>query len=167
MRVLQIINALEPAGAETFLRDLTLGLARRGIEPTVYLLHSTGSALERSLAEAGIPMHCAAAGPLRSPQHVVALARHLSARAYDVVHTHLFPSQLWGALAARVANIRTPLLTTEQSTRNGSRRLGFWGLDKWWSGGYGRVACGSHAAADARGRWVRAIAPRLLVIANW
>src|SRR2546426_861582 len=166
MRVLQIINALEPAGAETFLRDLTLGLARRGIEPTVYLLRSTGSALERSLGEAGIPMHCSPAGPPRSPRHVVALARHLSGHAYDVVQPHLSPSQLWAPLAARVAGIQTPLLTTEQSTRNRRRRLVFKPVDKWMYGHYAHVACVSHAAADALARWIPAIAPRLLVIEN-
>src|SRR3989441_33036 len=166
MRVLQVINTLEPAGAETFLRDLTLGLARRGIEPTVYLLHSTGSALERSLGEAGIPMHCSPAGPPRSPRHVVALARHLSGHAYDVVHAHLFPSQLWAPLAARVAGIQTPLLTTEQSTRNRRRRLVFKPVDKWMYDHYAHVACVSHAAAEALARWIPAIAPRLLVIQN-
>src|SRR2546427_10246513 len=166
MRVLQVINTLEPAGAETFLRDLTLGLARRGIEPTVYLLHSTGSALERSLGEAGIPLHCSPAGPVRSPRHVLALARPLAAHAYDVVHAHLFPSQLWGALAVRLGDIRTPLLTTEHSTRNRRRRLVYKVLDKWMYGHYAHVVCVSNAAAEALARWIPATAPRLLVIEN-
>src|SRR5205823_6498651 len=50
VKVLHVINTLERAGAETLVADLTVGLARRGIESEVYLLRSTSSSLERALA---------------------------------------------------------------------------------------------------------------------
>jgi len=166
MRLLPVINPLDPAGPEILLRGVALGLARRGVETAVYLLRSTDSPLERGLAEAGIPLHCSRAGPVGSPQQVVALARHLRAHAYDVVHAHLFPTQLWGALAARLAAPRTPLLTTEHATHNRRRRRLLQAMDRWMYGNYRHVVCVSHAVAAALARWVPAVEPRLRVIPN-
>src|SRR5207249_4697898 len=134
VKVLHVINALERAGAETLVADLAVGLARRGIESDVYLLRSTRSSLERALARQGISTFRSSIGSVRSPRQPVALAGHLRAPAYDVIHAHLFPAQLWAALATRLATPRAPLVTTEHNTHTCRRRLLFKPLDAWMYG---------------------------------
>ena len=164
MRLLQVINALQSAGAEVLLKDITLGLAHRGFETVVYLLRSTGAPLEHALAAAGIRIYRSAISSVRSPRQGVALARHLRAHRYDVIHAHLFPAQLWVALAARLAAIATPLVTTEHSSHNRRRRILLKRLDGWMYRRYTDVACVSQAVADSLGSWIPEIRPRLSVI---
>jgi len=166
VRLLQVINTLEPAGAEVLLRDITLRLAHRGFETEVYLLRSTGGPLEQSLADAGIATYRPPVGTVRSPRQAVALARHLRAHRYDVIHAHLFPAQLWVALAARLAAIPTRLITTEHSTHTRRRRFLFKPLDGWMYGRYRHVVCVSESVAQALAGWLPATGPRLSIIPN-
>jgi glycosyltransferase involved in cell wall biosynthesis len=78
-------------------------------------------------------------------------------RRADVVHVHLFPAQLWAALAAATLppRVRPVLVTTEHNTTNrrrGSRALH--ALDRWMYGRYDRIAAISEAAGASLAEWV-------------
>src|SRR5207249_6829387 len=122
--------------------------------------------LERALAHQGISTFRSSIGSVRSPRQPVPLAGHMRAHAYDVIHAHLFPAQLWAALAARVAAPRTPLVTTEHNTHTRRRRLLFKPLDAWMYGRYAHVLCVSQSVAESLASWVPAAGPRLSVIPN-
>src|SRR5258708_32936529 len=97
MRILQIINNLQPAGAETLLRDLVLRLRTRGLSVDVLLLQSTGSWIEKEIEAAGIRIMSCGKRRLYSPLNVLRFMNAADQLQYDVAQIHLFPSQLWTA----------------------------------------------------------------------
>jgi glycosyltransferase involved in cell wall biosynthesis len=158
MRVLQVIHNLGLAGAEVLTRDLILGLTGRGIECELYLLQSADSSLQRSLLAEGIRIHAPLQASVYSPLHVRALTTHFGACSYDIVHVHLFPAQLWVALAARAIKVSARLVTTEHSAYNYRRRRVYRPMDHWIYAQYCRIACVSDATAEALIEWLPEVA---------
>ncbi len=114
MKILHIINTLEVGGAERLLVDSLPIVKQQGHDVRVLELFSADSDFERQLRNAGVQvetlnMHA------YNPMLVFALRKHM--QWADVVHTHLFPSQYWAALA-RNKKTDCVLVTTEHSTSN-------------------------------------------------
>ena len=99
--VLQLIDGLRIGGAEILLRELSMGLVRRGFR--VSIGYSSSGPLVQELTALGFPL-------IRLPRlmridltlflGMVSLIRRESPQ---IVHTHLFKSDFHGRLAARVA----------------------------------------------------------------
>ncbi len=121
MKVLQIIDSLNTGGAESLLVDLCLRWKRDGLSPEVFVLHHGSQAHHARLQDAGIEIH----GPVRSrvysPKHVGKLVAAMSRTRFDLVHVHLYPAQLWTALALRRIQVAPPGITTEHNTWNHRR----------------------------------------------
>jgi len=165
MRILQVIDSLQVGGAEVLLRDLSLRWKARGLAIDIAILRETGSPLEKELAAAGVRIKVSEGGAIYSWRQVPALAKLLS--GYDLIHVHLFPAQLWVALAARMGGVRTPLVTTEHSTFNSRRNKPiFRVMDRWMYRQYRRLVCVSEAAAQAMHSWAPGTRARLRVIPN-
>ena len=165
MRILLVIDTLQFGGAEILLRDLALRYLAQGIEVEIAVLQGLDSPLERQLAAAGVPVRVSDAGSLYSWRQVPALAKLLP--GYDLIHVHLFPAQLWVAMAARLARLRTPLITTEHNTLNERRfKRSFQPVDRWMYRQYRMIACISEATAEAMREWAPGTRGRLRVISN-
>ena len=163
MRVLQVINSLILAGAEMLVRDLAPRLQARGVEITLAVLKTLDSPLEHELRAAGyrfLPIESS----IYNPEHMWKLARYVG--EFDVVHTHLFPAQLWAAGAVALAGGATPLVSTEPSTSNNRRKAWFRPLDRWMYRRYAFIACNSQATRDSLAAWVPGVRDRLAVIYN-
>jgi glycosyltransferase involved in cell wall biosynthesis len=166
MKILQVINTLLPAGAQILVRDLCMGLVRRGIQCDTYVLQSDETPLEQTLSELGISVHGIGRKSIYSPRHILSLRSHLSRISYDLVHVHLFPSQLWTAIAAWTAGTSVPLVTTEHNTHNRRRRPIFRLLDQWMYSQYVRIACISSATAEALVQWLPELAGKIQLCPN-
>jgi glycosyltransferase involved in cell wall biosynthesis len=149
MRVLHVINTLLFGGAEVLLCGLVPRLCRQGIECEVYVLRSHDTPLEGELKRKGVKIYAPLKRSVYSPLHVSRLADHLRSHTYDLVHVHLFPSQLWVALAARISKSGAPLVTTEHNAYSGRRPGRYQLIDRWMYSHYQQVACVSQASADA------------------
>lgn len=165
MRVLQVINTLQAGGAETLLCGLVRELRQIGVDSDVFALQQTGVPLESEM-EGNAPTRYAGKGSAYSPACVRSLARQLAAGDYDVIHAHLFPTQFWTPLAARMAGVRTPLVTTEHSTSN--RRRKGWGrpLDAGMYRSYRSIACISEAVREALEQWAPGVRGKTVVVPN-
>src|SRR5690242_16195118 len=163
MRVLHVINSLILAGVEVLLREMAPRIRARGIEISLAVLKTLDSPLEHELRAAGIhflPIESS----IYSPAHIRSLARHIG--DYDVVHSYLFPAQLWVAAARASARSRVPLVTTEQSTTNRRRKRWLRPLDRWMYGQYSAIGCNSEATLQNLKEWVPQVADRLSIIYN-
>ena len=110
MKVLHVITGLEAGGAEI---QLAMLVRHTRHEPDVLTLYNAGSVAEQIRAD-GIRVRDLG---MTSNTQVGALLRLRSLIAegrYDVVHTHLYRTQIYARPAARLA--RTPVVvTTEHS----------------------------------------------------
>ncbi len=165
MKVLQVINNLTIGGAEVLLRDLVPRLRYRGIDVSVAPLNLTGSHLERELLSIGVPFLSNNQCNLYSPRNILWLARQL--QKFDIVHAHLFPTQLWVAMASCLfGKKRTILVTTEHSTYNRRRIVCFRPFDRWMYSKYLTIICISNATALTMTKWIPDIARKITIIPN-
>ncbi len=139
-------------------------MRERGLISSVMVLKHLDSPLENALREEGFPFLPSRGSEIYSPLHVWSLAGHMS--SFDVVHSYLFPAQLWVVAAAKLAAKHVPLVTTEQSTQNRRRRRWARSLDSWMYGNYAAIACNSEATSQNLLDWIPDVADRVSIIYN-
>lgn len=122
IRVLQLINRLEVGGAEKLLADLAPLIDRtEGFTCEVLVLGKPGNTIfEKALGEKGVTVRFLGNSGMYALRIVRQLARQFG--KYDVVHVHLFPSQLWAVLAGFFVRRKVVLVSTEHSTNNRRRQ---------------------------------------------
>lgn len=162
MRVLQVIDSLRIGGAEVLVRDLVPRFLQRGIDCEVLVLSRSSSTLETELQAAGVRVLDTDNLDVYSPRQIFPLAKRFP--GFDLVHVHLFPAQLWAALAASRSTCR--LVTTEHSTWNARRHWWFRPVDAFMYSRYAQIACISDAAAAQLGRWCPSVKDKLRVVPN-
>ena len=164
MRVLHVIDSLNRGGAEVMLTAMAPRFRMQGIACDVMALLRRPSPLEHSLRSEDISLRFTEVSSLYSPAQIFALARFLY--GYDLVHVHLFPAQLWTAMASVRLKCPPPLVTTEHSTENARRRWWFRPVDRWMYLHYRRIACISEATAEKLIGWCPGVAERVTVVPN-
>ncbi len=164
MKVLHVIDSLILAGVEVLLREMLPRMRDRGLDSSIVVLKHLDSPLENALRSEGFPFLSSRGSEIYSPLHVWSLAGHIS--DFDVVHSYLFPAQLWVVAAAKLAAKGVPLVTTEQSTQNRRRRRWVRPLDAWMYRNYAAIACNSEGTASNLLEWVPEVESRLSLIYN-
>lgn len=164
MRILQVINSMHTGGAEVLLLQTVQALQRLGCVQEVYLLNGAETPLLHQLRSTGVPVRASRWGHVYHPGQVADLQRQFELQRYDLLHVHLFPAQLWAAMARRLAGVGTPMVTTEHSTHNGRRRALLRPLDSWMYRQYEKVLCISQATEEALWRWVPVVRERTIVV---
>lgn len=132
-RILHVINDFRVGGAEALVRDLCARLGGEGWDVSVVALQPNPTFIEDAVRGTGgvaFTAHPAEWG-FYSVRHVAALAAAM--RDADLVHVHLFPAQLWAALAWRSLphRARPKIVTTEHNTTNRRRTWWFRSADRW------------------------------------
>ncbi len=110
--VIQVINTLEPAGAERVAVDLALASCAAERKTSVFSLH--GGPLQAVLEDAGIPIHLGAADE-NILGAVMRLARLTKEHPTVIVHSHLIRSNLIARTASLIAR-PTALIETQHDT---------------------------------------------------
>jgi glycosyltransferase involved in cell wall biosynthesis len=164
MRVLQVINTLDTGGAEVLLSQLVLRMRQRNVDIEVATLHLSGSRLEQQILDAGVNLYSVGVGSVYSPLNVLRLAGLI--KDYDIVHAHLFPTQLWVAMAGCFAKKQPVLVTTEHSTYNRRRRFHFRRLDQWIYSRYQAIPCISEGTLSALREWILQTGAKATLIHN-
>lgn len=167
MKVLQVIDSLNTGGAECLLVDLCLQWKRDGLTPEVFVLHPGCQTHQARLQDAGISVTGPVQSPVYSPRHVGELASAIFRGRFDLVHVHLYPAQLWTAMALRVTPDAPPGITTEHSTWN-RRREHCWcrPIDRWMYSQFRLAVCIGSATKDRLEAWLGRHGCRTCVVAN-
>jgi glycosyltransferase involved in cell wall biosynthesis len=110
MKVLHIITGLGIGGAEL---QLELLLRHTRHDADVVTLYNRGPVAD-TIAEHGVPVRDLGMTSNTEVSALYRLYRIVRAGRYDVVHTHLYRSQVYGHLAARLAGVPA-VVTTEHS----------------------------------------------------
>jgi glycosyltransferase involved in cell wall biosynthesis len=125
MKVLQVVSSLSAGGAEGVVADLSVSLAQAGIDVRVYTLAgiqgNRGAVLLNRLREAGVSVHGVRERRAASPRNFIDLVTLLNSWKPDIVHAHLYASEVACALTKLIPlRIRTSYVRTLHSSA-------FWG----------------------------------------
>lgn len=101
-------------GAERFTLGLATTLPRDRIEPWVCVTRSATEVARRTLREADVPFVVLGRRTRWESHRMLGLARLLRREHFDVLHSHMFGSNLWGTLIGRLAGV--PVLIAHEHT---------------------------------------------------
>ena len=115
VRVLFLISKLgEQGGAERFTLGLAANVPRDRIEPWVCVTRSATEGALRTLREADVPCTVLGRRTRWESHRMLGLAGLLRREHFDVLHTHMFGSNLWGTVMGRLAGV--PALVAHEHT---------------------------------------------------
>jgi glycosyltransferase involved in cell wall biosynthesis len=143
LRVLVMTDTLINAGAERVAVDIARGLDRARFEPVI-LVTRYGGPLQDVLDREGLSYEILGRkGRLSIAPWIQA---HRLARSCDVIHSHKFGSNVWGALLSRTS--RRPLIAHDHNWVDEEGRM-YRFLMRWWIGRRARrMLCVSDGVAQ-------------------
>ena len=165
LKLIQIIPSLKGGGAEKLAMQMHLLFLEQGIES--HLISFTGDCPPNmpNTYSLNLPHQRSA----KAVFHLVLAIRKFVRKygAPDVIHTHLFPAQLFTPLALVLLRLKTVLITTEHNTNN-RRRNTFLGkiLDKGMYKPYDAIICISDGARISLQTWQPSTKQKLTIIHN-
>ncbi len=115
LKVLQVIGHLsESGGAERFSLGLATHLSQDRFEPWMCSPRGGEPAPIAALADAGVPFVDLGRRAKWDVHRLIGLATLLRRQRFDIVHTHLFGSNLWGVIVGRAC--RVPVVIAHEHT---------------------------------------------------
>ncbi|MBI5943584.1 MAG: GT4 family glycosyltransferase PelF [Chloroflexi bacterium] len=112
-KILQLIDGLNVGGAEVLLVDLVRGIKENGDD--VCVGYSTRGPLEKRLAELNVTCTRLPRLGRIDPILFLGMCRLILRERPDIVHTHLFKSDLHGRLAARLCGVPVVVSTSHNN----------------------------------------------------
>jgi glycosyltransferase involved in cell wall biosynthesis len=112
-KILQLIDSLNFGGAEVLLIDLVRGIKEAGYDVSVG--YSTRGPLEKKLLELGVPSARLPRLGRIDPFLFFKMCQLIVREKPDIVHTHLFKSDLHGRLAARLCGVPVVVSTSHNN----------------------------------------------------
>lgn len=121
MKILQVINSLETAGAEKLILDTIPLYVKEGIEMDILLLWDNDFPFTNALRK----LNCCNIYILKksenrkdvyNPSAILGIKKILN--NYDIAHLHVFPSQYFAVFANLLNGGKTKLILTEHNTSN-------------------------------------------------
>jgi glycosyltransferase involved in cell wall biosynthesis len=166
--VLHVINSLSVGGAERLLSQLVQFQARLGQHVGVLILSEPVDSSKDFILQVTkyAKLYCSGIS-LRNPRQVFEIARVVRDFQPDIVHVHLYPAQLWTAIASVGLGSHISWVTTEHST--GNRRRGnplFWFLDYLMYNRYDHILVITKAVRKALLNWVNLSVDKLTLVTN-
>jgi glycosyltransferase involved in cell wall biosynthesis len=137
VKVLYLIWSLDQGGAEQVVLNLALGLDREKFEPVICCLNEKGRYAFRA-EEAGVRVEALGKKGRIDFRFLAGLTGLIRREKIDLVHTHLFSSNFWGRIVARVTGV--PVVSTEHNVDHWKKPYHFW-LDRAVAGISFKVVC--------------------------
>jgi len=109
-RIMVLLDTLAAGGAERVAVELVCALDASEFDPFV-VVTKRGGPLERQLQDGGVPYTILGRRHLTSVRPFADAVR--LARRSDLIHSHLFGNNVWGAVLARIAGV--PLIAHEHN----------------------------------------------------
>lgn len=154
MKILHITNSLSEGGVEMFLLELSKRLVKGGHEVTVFVLNKNNIALKEIFEKEGIRIIIGKYRNQYNVLNIILLYKYIASAKWDIIHTHLFPVQLYVALISLIIN-KMRLITTEHSTYNNRRgKLVFKFIDRFIYKRYQCIVGISEAVTENLVKWL-------------
>ncbi len=155
MKILHITNMFEQGGVDSLLMQLLPRMAAAGHQVELLVLARKNASKAAELAGQGVPVHIGKYANVYDPRNIGQIRKLLKKGGYDLIHTHLFPTQLYAILAVGcMGKCRPAMVTTEHCTTNNRRtKRWFRPIDRFMYKHYDTVAGVCDAARDNLRQW--------------
>jgi len=150
IRVLHIINSLDIGGNERFLLQLLDHLPKERFHQEVCVPDRGKDAtrdLEQECRRLGTPIKVIRVSGNLDVRVLLKLKRLIRTRRFDIVHTHLIYSQVYGRIAAAMAGARC-VVSSEQNIYEVKARLPFRWIERKLSGFTDRIIACSNGVRE-------------------
>lgn len=140
MKILHITNQLAEGGVESFLLQLLPSLKEQQYEVALLALSHVSNAMQERFENSGIKVFVGKYNNPYNPLNIFCIKKLL--KEYDIVHVHLWPSQLYVALASCLFCPQTVLMTTEHNNFNKRRKYKLYRPIEQWMYHHYKVVVG-------------------------
>jgi len=158
LKVLHVINNLGAGGAEKLIEE-TLPLLNKvkGIQAEVLLLTDENNVFQKNLEENGVKVEVIPLKNIYNPLNILQLRKYIDKGNYNIVHSHLFPSQYWvGITKVLLKSKSIKFVTTEHSNHNRRRDKSYFRLiDKYIYSKYDVIICITDKVRSNLIKWIR------------
>lgn len=166
MTILHITNGLSEGGVETLLYSFSKYLINKGHNVSILVLNGKAINLKEKFEKVGVHIIVGKYRPYNI-LNIYLIRKYIS--KYDIVHVHLFPGQLFVAIANWTLGKRKRIITTEHNTWNHRRKYTvFRSLDRWFYRQYRYIIGISEDTSAALRAWLNdeKIFDRILTVNN-
>lgn len=165
MKVLHVVNNLQPAGAEILLSVVAPAIKNKGIDVEVVTLYKyPEKSLRNALARSGVVIHSLDISFRYDLRVLWALKKLIIRGGYDIVHAHLFPAMYWTALAG--SRCKKLVLTEHGTFSNRTGNALIKPIERFMYGRYDAIVCVSRSVLTALSEWLPGLRSKMYVIYN-
>lgn len=153
MRILHLANSFSEGGVEALLSDVLPLQTGLGHRVDLLVLNKNRIALKKQIEAKGIHVFVGKYIRQYNPLNIGVICKYM--KGYDIVHTHLYPTQLYAVIAKLFCKDgKVKLITTEHNTYNHRRDIPVlrW-VDKWMYRRYDKIIAISRATRDNLYEW--------------
>jgi glycosyltransferase involved in cell wall biosynthesis len=156
MKILHIIESLSSGGAERLVSELA-PIMNEMFQTEILLFNKKNIFFEENLIKKNIKIIYLPFKSRLNPLNILAIRNIIIREKYDVVHSHLFPSNYFTSIASKLIFSKKPrFITTEHSTHNNRRKKIFFRLiEKYIYTSYKIVISISDATNNNLINWIR------------
>lgn len=152
---MHITNGLSEGGVETLLYSFSKELIKKGHTVSILVISRDELGLKEKFEKMGVSIISGKYKNIYNILNVILIYKHL--KRFDIVHIHLFPNQLYAAIASYFIRGKLPqIVTTEHNTWNNRRKYGLLRyLDRWMYGRYNYIVGISEDTSIELKKWLR------------
>jgi glycosyltransferase involved in cell wall biosynthesis len=149
MKILQVINWMDTAGAEKLLLETIPIYNKKGVQMDLLLLNGKKSPFFKELESQNIcNIYCLGNSSIYNPKLIFKIIPFL--KKYNIIHVHLFPSLYWVAISKIITFSNVKLIYTEHATTNKRMENTFFRMfDKYIYSKYEKIVCISNEVEKA------------------
>lgn len=152
-RILHITNMFSQGGVDSLLMDILPRLNDNATPIELLVLNKSHADMAPYLEQRGVKVHLGKYKNVYNPLNIFVIRHYI--KNYDIVHTHLFPTQLYAVVAKMLLKRKPVFVTTEHCTTN-NRRSHRWlrPIDRFMYRRYNKIVGVCQAAVDNLAQWV-------------
>lgn len=154
MKILHITNGLSEGGVESFLLTLLPRLREKGHKVDLLVLNCGSVAMKEAFEKNGIHVYVGKYSNIYNPLNILVLKKYLS--HYDIVHTHLWPAQLYVSVGKSLWATSAKFITTEHNNFNKRRKIKLYRfVEQWMYGRFDRIVGVCETSCQNLLKWIK------------
>ena len=167
IKVLEVIDSLCAGGAESLLKNFLIESKKYpDFQIDVCTLYSR-NIFKDELVNNGVTVYDLSLPFKYDFRGVFKIVRLINSNNYDIIHVHLFPADIFAAIASLFTKKRTKFVFSEHSVfnRRRSNKI-FKRIDNFTYSRYAKIVCVSEKVKESLIGWISEIAHKMVVIRN-